>query len=1050
MSLDIYRASAGSGKTFTLTRRYIEYLLSDSHGRAHEHILAVTFTKKATGEMKSRIISELSNLATGRPSAHTDYLTSHLKIDAERLRERAHKALTDILRHYTRFSVSTIDSFFQQIVRQFAFELGLSGSFNLELDAKTIREQAVDELFFSLRPDTDDGTNQQLIGWLRRWSISNIEEGNPWNPRRQMLTLAEQLDKEQAFMLIRDTRSLLHDKTFLADYRSKLRQIISDYEDAYTRHQQLAKQLIASHGLSLTDFRRNALNDLYNGLDKADTAPGSLLLKAAESVDGCMTKNSPAADQIRACYDNGLAEHLRQLVQMRQGKSLSDYTTAKLISANLYATGILGDILSLIDMQNEQYDRLPMSYVGQLLRQVISQTDAPFVYERIGQQLRHFMIDEFQDTSRLQWDNLRPLVEETLASDAGSNEAGNSMVVGDVKQSIYRWRNSDWHLLGHDIAEQITDNRQLTLDTNFRSSRTVVEFCGDMFERMADDVQRKYNDLYADPRFSDTLLTAYSDVRQHWHRDLSGMVTVKVIEGSGSAFEQEALDCIPQYVAEALSHGARGSDIAILTRGNKEIPAIATALIAQGYEVATDEGLLLSSHPAVGFTIYTLRLLLQPDDLTLGLLRHVSFLKATTAMSHSECVQYAIEHEPQYLQLDEQLRQLHEYDLFTLAEHIIRLYGLDRRGDAATYLNTLLDCVYQFSATSPNSMTAFLEWWDTNSQKLSIATPQRDNAIRILTIHKSKGLEFAVVIVPLCKWQLCESSTSDKGWYRPQGEPFDKLPIACVNISQKLANTAFSDDYAEEVFNSYVDSMNMLYVALTRAAQRLVVFVPKTSGKEKKGEQETASNVGSLLWQAVCREYDETGDLFETGDHDWQVIHDSADACAMLPAGLHYQVGSRLRLKSSIGRYGDSERISRLNLGNMMHELLSLVTTEDDAPRALRDMQEQGRLSEHQAAELSERLQAFFSFVGDHDWFKPVWDKVWCEQDIITPDHQLLRPDRVMIRGNEAVIIDYKFGTHESKQYQEQVRNYMLLLSQMGYSAHGYLVYAELEKIQEV
>lgn len=1059
MPLDIYKASAGSGKTFMLTRRYIEYLLSRDESRSHEHILAVTFTKKATGEMKSRILTELSLLADGKASSHTDYLTERLALSEDELRRRSRRALVDILRHYSRFSVSTIDSFFQQIVRQFAHELGLSGAYNLDLDEQSIRYQAVDDLFFSLRSVATDADSRQLLQWLEQWSLRNIEEDQSWNPRSKMRTLAAQLSRESVLELIRDTTGKLHDKEFLQNYRSELFAICKAFEKRYYGICLEAQTILERHHLSKSDFKTGAVTLFYKDTIEE---PGVNFAACAESVERCYTKEAPRKADIEAAYSEGLGKCYRDLCSLLDSEDYGRYLSAKAIVKNLYATGVLGDIVRQIDEKNLQLQRLPMSYIGQLLGEVVNESYAPFIYEKLGQRIRHFMIDEFQDTSRLQWHNFRPLVKESVDNNFGD------MVVGDIKQSIYRWRNSDWQLLGKQIATDITPNTTHTLSSNYRSSREVVEFNNFLFEHYVAAAQLHFNATNEGAeRHATTISDAYSDVHQQWQKELSGHVDVVAIPvGKGEKFNDLALDRLPAYVDTLLARGTAPRNIAILARRHKDLQSMASVLIGHGLRVSTDEGLELSTHPAVSFVIDTLRWLATPSDRTVVLLRYTHYLSATQHLSNAESVRQALEGGVDLSALDAMLLRQREYDLFSLCEFILESYGLRQSGDAETYLNTLLDTIYHYSDSHSSDLVGFLRWWDDVGSSRCVSMPERDDAIRLLTIHKSKGLEFPVVMLPMCSWAVADTRSSTQ-WYVPHGEPFDALPITCVETSSELRRTCFKDEYTDEVMNSHIDSLNMLYVALTRAQRELVLFCPQkveTAKRKKKEATEeeqisAISDVGTLILYVLGQHQSEvvhaTDTGYEVGNADWNVS-DASSASATTPqieqfeAGKSYPIGERLRLRRSALEYMQSDRFRQLNLGTMMHELLSHIRTTADLESAIRDMQESGRINRTDALSLKGRMDSFFELVHDHSWFTDRWDAILTERDIITPQADIYRPDRVMLRGDEAQVVDYKFGNAERDEHEQQVRHYIRLLEQMGYRCRGWLIYAELRKIKEV
>lgn len=536
--LNIYKASAGSGKTYTLAREYIRLLLLASlrDERAHSRILAVTFTKKATAEMKMRILKELNTLAKSpkQSNYYKDFIKELSLTEAE-LQTRASERLIALLEDYTHFAVSTIDGFFQQVVRQFARELALPATYNLTLDTEEVIEQAVDDILFAVHHTQD----AQAEDWLKEFAMHNVAQHNAWNPRESMQELAQCLMTEQLQIQLTAIRPLLTDKNLLRTYRKKLEACVATFESA-----------------GLKGKRRNSMS-----------------------------------------------EEQLQIVQ--------DAATAEAILSNLNALGTLSDIAEQIRLTNIAENRLPISDINLLLNRVIDGSDTPFVYEKIGTRIQHFMIDEFQDTSILQWANFLPLIRESV------DQGRDNLIVGDIKQSIYRFRNSDWHLL-EGVHRQIKENAQPEMKTNFRSSGVIVEANNQLFKQYVDYAAEALNSEVGvdNVDYGKTIRSAYSTLHQEpKHKEMPGRYELTFFDTTDkNALQQLSLDAMIEVVRDAVGRDIPTGDIAVLVRSRKEASLVASRLMEEGYEVESAEGLLLASHPAVEMLIMLLSLSLHPGD----------------------------------------------------------------------------------------------------------------------------------------------------------------------------------------------------------------------------------------------------------------------------------------------------------------------------------------------------------------------------------------------------------------------------------------------------
>lgn len=983
--LNIYKASAGSGKTFTLAREYIRLLLQTSaHDlRAHSHILAVTFTKKATAEMKERILSELFLLSTDpERSAYCQTFCQTLHLSPDQLQSLSRMRLFRLLQNYSHFSVSTIDGFFQQIVRSFARELGLPATYNLSLDSDEIIQEAVDDLLFATSRTTT-GT-EQLGPWLSNFAMQNIHDGRKWNPKDEIQSISAHLLTERLQARLNDIRPLLMNKQLLSQYRQQLEAILQQDKSVW--------------------YRKRKLDD------------------AAQ-------------------------------------KQKRDYYTAEVILHNLDALGVISDVAAQIQHNNQEQNRLPLADINMLLNRVIDHSDTPFIYEKIGSRIHHYMIDEFQDTSTLQWENFRPLLSDSNAS------GQDNLIVGDTKQSIYRWRNSDWHLL-EQVHHQIQPSQQPPMDTNFRSSATIVDTNNDIFRRYADWVSDQLDSETDDTTYGATVRGAYETLFQKArHSQLAGRYHIRFIEAdkTSDANQQAMLRLLP-ILAELQERHIRMGDVAVLVRNRREAQTITRFLMDNGYDVQSAEGLLVSSHPAVQLLICLLTLSIRPtDDMTRTRLR-LCMANHLCPDNGQAALELAMSDEPLFTDQQQALiTRSEQLPLYAQIQTLIDGLDLTQWQNATPYLTTLLDIIYQYCENRIADTGSFLSYWERRQDKASIPSAPTDTAIRVMTIHKSKGLEFDVVLIPFLSWAAAAERMDSKKllWVEPQQAPFDTLPLLPVTNAKALKNTIFQDDYARELRDLYIDNLNLTYVAFTRPRCELYAFgqmAPKTS----KGE-DSIQNIGHLLSVLLRDELTPVASEQYKDERIDEWIYERStigqlpgpkpkgeltNGVITRPAVYRsVEIGNRLRLRT---RARADEDLSVREFGTLMHDILAEINTLSDADSVIARYIYTGRARQEDEPRIREVLAQFQQLIRDYDWFDSNRYRILSEQDILSPTGNTYRPDRIMISGSDAVVIDYKFGSEHQRQYREQVRTYMTLLDQMGYHTRGYLVYITLHKIEPV
>jgi len=1060
-TLTIYSASAGSGKTYTLTEIYLSSLFQSRFN--YRKILAVTFTNKATAEMKSRILESLYKLASGQKSDYLVTLSERTGRSEEWIRKEAGEILFTVLHDYSRFSISTIDSFFQKILRAFVRDAGLQAGFNIEIDHSAVLSSAVDEMLESA------GEGTLLNKWLTGYVRSNIDEERGWNLRSNIMSLAEELFKERFRILSRESQSRLEDKEFLLTYIGKLRHIASSFEKELQDSANKALGLFSTYSLS---------DDMF--YMKGRGIPGYVRALAAGEIKipsqtVCEILNTPPrwstaapSPGLQAGLAGGLEEVVTGLVLFTQ-QNIKDYKSSKAILSNIYSLGILSDILGKIRTITQDENSFILSEAGDVLSQITGEDQSPFIYEKVGNRFENFMVDEFQDTSYLQWKNLQPLISNSMA------EGFDNLVVGDVKQSIYRWRNGDWKILGVDLDSKVDGDRFIRkpLTSNWRSLSNIIRFNNSLFTVIPSILDTEFEGDNYSVSFSKMYAGAVQD--EPVERP-GGYVRVEFVDDEAELRSADKiLKKLPEVVESLESSGYEASDIGILVRDNREGASVLRTFIDYSnncppekhtkfnYNIVSGDSLLLSNSHVINFIISVLRSINNPEDkISRALMLRYYLLTMDKAEADSVSLisdrleETSAEYFPEgFRSFLEQARHL---PLFEATENIIGFFGLGKTTSDIAYLSTFQDYVLNFSGSRSSDLQSFLDWFDETGSGKSVVLPGNQNAIRILTIHKSKGLEFKAVIIPFMTWNLDHiNSRQPYLWIKPEAEPFNEIGLVPVKYSSELAETWFASSYTEEKHSIYVDNINLLYVALTRAREVLYGF---SSARPQK------SSIGSLLKNAFTSGIQPQ----KAGCFDLDPFFNDSDNVfefGKLPSGkagaddgsnlklAEYVVGkttASLKLKLQGENYFSkqgTESRERLNYGRIMHTVFENIKSCSDVQSAVGAAVNEGLLTEAESEELETRIRQLISKPEVADWFSPD-NKVSTETGIVIPAGSTRRPDRIVFTEQATIVIDFKFG-EESLSHARQVNSYKRLLSEMGYRGiEGFLWYVDKDQIIKV
>ena len=1077
--LTVYKASAGSGKTFTLATEYIRLLIENP--QSYRNILAVTFTNKATEEMKTRILSQLYGIWKQLPESdrYLKAIEEKTHLSPNIIRERSGLGLANLLHNYSYFRVETIDTFFQSVLRTMARELELTTNLRIGLNDEQIEELAVDQMIEDLN------ATDVVLQWILKYIMENISDDKSWNIISQIKKFGRTIFKDKYKEVSQTLERKMAEPGFFEEYTTQLREIRTRSEEHMKEYAKSFFDVIESEGLTIDDFAYGKTGicsfflKLQQGVFDESVVGKRITDCLGDSTKWCK-KSHPRRELIYTLADSTLGDILRYAIEERPRQWCLN-KSADLTLRHLNQLRLLSSIEHKVRELNETNNRFLLSDTQQLLHSLIGESDSPFIFEKIGTQLEHVMIDEFQDTSTVQWKNFKVLLSEIL-----SHEQGSSLIVGDVKQSIYRWRSGDWRLL-NDIECQFNDEQieTLPLKTNYRSERNIIEFNNTFFRHAAELEYLTQKEFYEEG--AEQLQKGYADVEQlvPEGRLSQGEIFIRLLPPED--YQEKTLQQIADTISYLLSHGARQQEMAILVRMNSNIPLIAQYFMKQMPEVTivSDEAFRLDASPAVNLLIHALRLLTHPND-QLAKATIVKIWQCDVLQKNIVKDSTRIQEENELLLstidintlLPDSFRDHQEelliLPLYELVERLYAIFELERLNSQSAYVCAFFDYLSTFISENTASIDDFLTEWEETLCGKTIQSDETDG-VRIISIHKSKGLEYNYVICPFCDWPL--ERGGDILWCQPQKEPFNQLPIAPIDYSQKqMMGTIYEGDYLYEHLQNAVDNLNLLYVAFTRACKGLYVI----------GRRKTSNSRSALIEQCIPLVANEMPSAAIEGLDDEQqpitftygVVPDTIDKKANtnesvttnpflkpstpLTVDYHYQESKVTFRQSNRSRdfmsgedKDEEQRQHYIQIGSVLHQIFSTIRTADDIDDALSRLQFEGVLyDEHITAEhITNMLRKRLSHPKVADWFSSRWT-LFNECTILFADHtgQVVerRPDRVMTDGNEWIVVDFKFGTPQP-EYHDQVREYMQLLSTMGHqNVTGYLWYIYSNQIEEV
>ncbi len=1016
----------------------------------YRNILAVTFTNKATEEMKRRILSEIHTLASGEESNYLQRLQNELGYSETLIRKRALEVRGSILHDYSRFTILTIDRFFQRIIRAFIQELGIDINYNIELDPATLLSQSADRIIEEL------SCNEELKKWISEFVEERIEDGRSWDIHEGVLSLGIEIFKESNRETLERPSS-----------KEQLKEIIEKFSKQSERSKQRmrecateALEIISQDGLTTASFsgKSRSFAKYFEVVASGEIKePGKIIRDRAQSSDGWGKGVEATAIKVQPL----LAEIVEIYFQ-----NIKEWNTTTLLRENYRSFALLSDLYNMVKVVSNEQNMMLLSETKLILSEFIANNDAPFIYEKVGNRFERYMIDEFQDTSLKEWHNFLPLLENAMSQ----SEKSSVLIVGDIKQSIYRWRGGDWRILHSRAKEELgEENTQvINLKENYRSLPNIVKFNNSLIEavvavdntllnnKLSEAVERGDVTPSTSSELKDMLQQAYMDHGQTPRKkgESEGYVELTVHQDEPQ---------IEERIKEILDLGFKPCEILILVRSNSEGVKVASRLLefkrenreARYYfDVMTQEALVVGLSPVSQFVVAALMLSVNEED-SIQRAIYNRFLGGREF------------HEPlseEELTLLRSIRLLSTEEAF---ESIVIYYKLDEESKNIAYLQAIHESICGFCSNKSGDISMFLKWWADHGASRSISVEQSEKSIEITTIHKAKGLEKAVVIIPYCTWGLDPKSSgggksdpkkpqkSSAVWAEASGE-LSELGTFPVKYKKAMGESLFSEQYYREFVYAHVDNINMLYVALTRASQALHIFIKERKIGVGKAISDLFMGQDEQFTFGQIQGRSTRGDeitTFTFGEKAAPIRSNKSRENNLYTMDSYPTSVADLRLRLPSQRYFEQDgTLSARDHGVLMHKVFAEASSADQIEEQLTSMLLNGKISQEEHRALSSRISSSLSKEPIKSWFETSWDKVYRESDIIVPkSSNFKRPDRVMIKDNRAIVVDYKFGLRESNKYAKQIEEYMTLLEEMGYEeVTGYIWYIKNDKIVKI
>ena len=1088
--LQIYKASAGSGKTYLLTENYLK--LAFEYPDNFSKILAVTFTNKAAEEMKTRIIEELNNIINLKNKAnHFESVKKHLNYkNNDALVKRAIQIRDNVLHNYSMFNVSTIDSFVQKVIRAFSYEMNLSSGYDIELDTQKVIDDLTDKLYNSI------SENKNLQNWLIKFAKHKINDGKNWDFRKEIKELAKEIFKEKFQNLFNLEKDAEEERKKMIKFLSVLNSIKTDFEKKMNKLKEDVFEILNTAEINNEKLGQKFTTITNQFLKKIpDRKYDDITKTFISSLDGidkwhAKTSSVEIITTISSVYESLHSKVLEYFELFNNGSE--KYYSAIYVIQSFHSFGILNDIAALLPEYRNENNILLISDTTLLLKKIIGDNDAPFIYEKIGNRFKSILIDEFQDTSNFQWTNFKPLIVNSLS------QANYNLIVGDIKQSIYRWRGGDWKLLLNGAKNEIGPSlvEDMTLETNWRSKKNIVDFNNVIFQFLPRILQNQYNLEIDKIKNTETLqalekegyksiiIDAYKKNCQKVPENKEGG-KVKIVFSDDKNSDENENSEIAELINNLILNNNKPSDIGIIIRTNKEAKDTVNLLLdyqtknagAIKYQIISSESLYISNSSIVKLLVSAMKFINNKID-TVNIAQLVfeyQNIKVNSEINFNKIFLSVKDETYTDLLPDmflEDIKALSKKSAYELTEELIRIFDLKFQKEDFTYLRAFQNEVSDFIKSKNGDLSEFLRWWDEKGITKSIQIPEEVDALQIMTIHKSKGLAFNILIMPFVNWNLEPSpQNSPLLWTNSKVKPFNEFSFLPVKYSNKLLNTIFRKDYFDEKLYSNIDALNMLYVAFTRAKNELYIF-----SKYKTNVKGAIKNVGQLLYEVIntntaehnadCGDLQDLKPYYNINDTTFLLDREHEKSLEIIKEekndnSLNFEDGMEYPNNKWFGkvqiRYNSEDFFiesieaieEKVNYGTLMHRIFSEIKTEKDILPSLQKMYFDGFITKEEQKELEIKIIEVVNRKTVKKWFSGKYE-VKNEEALITVKGDIRIPDRVIIGKEDVIVIDFKFGKVKEK-YKEQILEYKQLIHEVyKLPTKAYLFYVEEDIIVEL
>lgn len=1021
-SFTIYNASAGSGKTYALAKVYLKIVLASPQN--FKKILAITFTNKAVNEMKHRILNSLHAFSVTENADEADPLFQDIlketSYSTQELISLSKLRLKQILHNYAFFDISTIDKFTHRLIRTFAKDLKIPQNFEVVLDVDLLLQEAVERVIGKA------GEDAEFTKVLLDFALEKIDDDRSWDISYDLLKIGKLVFDENNSAHLKN----LKDKK-ISDYLKLQRQLklkIKALEAKASGMARDALETIILQGLDYKDFPRETLPNHFKKIRDGNFNPSQLYNNKLEEnlLEGKLLKagiEPPSLDLTAK-----LLHHYQDIKELLYKRSQFSN-----INRNIVPFALLNAIQQELKIIQQEKDQLSISEFNTLIANEIKNQPAPFIYERLGEKYKYYFIDEFQDTSQMQWENLIPLIGNAMEGEDNYGNAGSLFLVGDPKQAIYRWRGGKaeqfLELATHQKQPFTVESDLVTLPRNYRSYSEIIRFNNQFFQTIS-------------PFLENPIYKEFFELgnQQEMNDKKGGFVQLSLLEEEND--EQYALKTL-SLIQDCVSKGYGYSAICIIIRKKKHGSFLADFLMQHDIPVVSSDSLLLSGNPKIIFLVHLMRFMIQPKELDIQY-ELLKFLSEEEEDKHAYIANNLGAVEAHLFDTyGFESSKLKQESVFDGMAYAIKTFELAPTSDA--HVSAFMDMVFDVGQKYGSDLQSFLDYWDKKGNATSISTPENLESVQIMTIHKSKGLEFPIVIFPYANSNVYEE-IDPKLWLPVNKAEFVGFDELLINKKQEVqgygevASLLYDIDHEK----LQLDAFNLLYVALTRAVSGL--FIISANSRNKNGDYNPNTYSGLFI-----HFLNSGGHLKEnTLEYSFGEFRgpDAPKERKLTHIDIPYLYTGKdrpdFKILAKAGLLWDQGLDVAINQGNIIHAILGTIYTTEDQERALNHALQKGMIKEVEQDEMKKTIAKVIFHPTLNQYYKAGLT-VLNERELLMPDGSVQRPDRVVISNNHATILDYKTGEHHSK-YKQQLDRYAHSLSTMGYTIdHKIIVYINSE-----